>query len=108
VFEKSLYNLQGGKNMTILEKVRDVFVECEIGAVYSTKEIKEMVRAKYDIKEGSIIPSDYCYNLVNKGKLADPALEKFKIFEWISRGKYRYLGENYVYKGFIHSYPRRK
>jgi hypothetical protein len=67
-----------------------------------------MVKTKYGVNEGSIIPSDYCYNLVNEDKLANASLEKFKMFEWLSRGKNRYLGENYPYTGAIFSNPRKK
>lgn len=94
--------------MTIIEKVRETFSKCEPGTIFTRSEIINMVKTKYSVNEGSIIPSDYCYNLVNKGKLADASLEKFKIFEWLSRGKYKYLGENYPYTGAIISNPRKK
>ena len=93
--------------MTIIEKVRDTFADCELGAIYATSEIIAIVKTKYGVNEGSIIPSDYCYNLTNKGKLANASLEKFKILEWIERGKYKYLGENYPYKGTVISNPRK-
>jgi len=93
--------------MTNLEKVRDTFAQCALGNIYSRSEIIYMVKTKYGVNEGSIIPSDYCYNLTNKGKTDDASLDKFKIFEWISRGKYRYLGENYPYVGPVYSNPRK-
>jgi len=98
----------GGRRMTIIEKVRDTFTGCEQGTFFTRSEIINMVRTKHGVNEGSIIPSDYCYNMANKGKLADASLEKFNIFEWISRGKYRYLGENYPYSGLVLSNPRKK
>jgi len=85
--------------MTILEKVKDTFAHCALGTVYSRSEIIDMVKTKHGVNEESIIPSDYCYNLTNKGKTADASLENFNIFEWISRGKYKYVGENYHYEG---------
>ena len=93
--------------MTIIDKVRHAFVGCEQGAIYTTAEIKNMVKTKYCVNEDSVIPSDYCYNLTNKGKLNDSTLDKFKIFEWISWGKYRFLGENYPYKGSVIRNPRK-
>jgi hypothetical protein len=39
--------------------------------------------------------------------LADASLEKFKILEWLARGKYKYLGENYPYTGVVISNPRK-
>lgn len=93
--------------MTIIEKVRDTFAYCESGAIYTTSEIIDKVKAKHGVNKGSIIPSDYCYNRTNKGKLADVSLEKFKIFEWLARGRYKYLGEKYSYTGVVISNPRR-
>jgi hypothetical protein len=94
--------------MTIIEKVRDTFAGCEQGAIFTRSKIINMVKTKHGINEGSIIPSDYCYNMQNVGKLADASLEKFNIYEWISRGQYRYLGENYPYSGPVYSNPRKK
>lgn len=94
--------------MTNIDKVKDTFAKHEIGTILSTSEIKDMVILKHGGNRGSIIPSDYCYNLTNKGKINDPILAKFNIFEWISRGKYKYLGENYPYTGLIISNPRNK
>jgi len=93
--------------MTIIEKVRNTFADCALGAIYARSEIIDMVKAKHGVNEGSIIPSDYCYNRTNKGKLADGSLENFKIFEWLARGKYKYLGENFPYTGTVISNPRK-
>lgn len=94
--------------MTIIEKVRDTFANCKKGTIFSTSEIIDLVMLKYGVNRGSIIPSDYCYNLTNKGKIDNPILADFKIFEWISRGKYKYLGENYPYTGLIIRNPKNK
>lgn len=94
--------------MTIIEKVKDTFSGCAKGDIFTCSEIIERVMRKHGVNSASIIPSDYCYNLTNKGKLANAALDKFKIFEWISRGKYRYLGENHIYTGVVYSNPHNK
>ena len=61
-------------------------------------ELIHFVHNKYDIKKGSIIPSDYCYNLINNGiDLSKPTL-----FEHIGRSSYRCLGEHYPYNGNIY------
>ncbi len=39
------------------------------------QEIIEMIRGKYETKESSIIPSDYCYNMTNKGIPEDQHLQ---------------------------------
>lgn len=94
--------------MNIIEKVKDTFANCEHGTIYSRSEIVKMVKTKHGVNEGSIIPSDYCYNLTNEGILDNSDLDKFKIFEWVSRGKYRYLGENHPYEGPVYRNPRNK
>ena len=51
--------------------------------------------------------SDYCYNRTNNGMV-----ENFKndlhIFEYVKRGYYRLLGENYEYTGDIMHKPSRE
>ena len=50
-----------------------------------------------DYKRGSVLPSDYCYNLINKweGSFCYPLLE------WVERGRYRFLGPDYPYTGDV-------
>jgi hypothetical protein len=45
----------------------------------------------------SVPPSDYCYNLINKA----PSSVRFPLFEWIERGKYKYLGPGHNFTGPI-------
>ena len=45
----------------------------------------------------SLIPSDYCYNLVNKGIPFNR-----HIFEYLENGDYKFLGEGYLYTGRIY------
>ena len=81
--------------MSVLEEVMETFANVEIGTVFTTKEIKEMVSKKYGRNEGSVIPSDYSYNMTNKGKKG--SLETFNLFIQLKRGLYKYVGENYKY-----------
>ena len=61
-------------------------------------ELINFVNSKYGIVKGSIIPSDYCYNLINNGiDLSKPTL-----FEHKDRGRYRCLGQNYPYNGKLY------
>lgn len=92
--------------MTIIEKVRDTFAGVPPGTVFTTRQIIDMVHEKYDVNPTSVIPSDYCYNMDNKGKAASASLDKFKIFEVVSRGTYIYRGEGYAYSGPVHRNPR--
>lgn len=66
--------------------------------IATTAELKHFVHTNYKINKSSIIPSDYCYNLINNGiDLSKPTL-----FEHISRGKYRCLGKNHSYNGNVY------
>jgi 5-methylcytosine-specific restriction protein B len=63
------------------------------------EKIKSIIESN-GYKWGDIQLSDYCYNRYNNG-------EKFpKVFEYISRGKYIYLGEKYNYEGEIYWKPK--
>jgi hypothetical protein len=48
-------------------------------------------------------PSAYSYNRWNKGMLSI-----FPLFEWLERGRYKYLGPNYNYNGIILHFPQNK
>ncbi len=79
--------------MTIIEEVKETFKNCGIGTEFTTAEINQMVHSKFGRNPNSVIPSDYSYNMNNKGKIG--SLEKFNIFRQIKRGLYEYVGENY-------------
>ncbi len=81
--------------MTVLDEVRETFKNVEIGTEFSTAEIKKMVNEKFNRTEGSVIPSDYCYTMTNKGKVG--SLVDFNIFIQVKHGIYKYVGENYKY-----------
>lgn len=82
--------------LTIYEKFLSVF-ENRLGEILSSKEIKDLIVNMYPgTNRTSIIPSDYCYNLVNKGI---PFTNH--IFEIIGPGQYKVLGVNYNYTGHI-------
>lgn len=87
--------------MTILDKVQDTFSDFQNGEMLSRSEIINLVHAKYGVTKGSIIPSDYCYNLVNKDKLSNRALFDFNLFKWIDSKTYIYIGKDQKYTGPI-------
>ena len=62
-----------------------------------TKEIDREVVRLGGYRYHSVPPSDYCYNLINKG----PQSFQFPLFEWLGLGKYRYLGPGHQYSGPI-------
>lgn len=83
------------KQFSIKDKVISVFENL----VLSREEIIDMVISAYpeDTIRSSIIPSDYCYNSINK----DPSSFTIHLFETLGNGKYKYLGLNHAYTGDI-------
>ena len=57
-----------------------------------------MLGARFQTNSGSIIPSDYCYNRVNKGIEFH---KKPRLFRFLGDGMYECLGENYLYTGDV-------
>ena len=80
--------------MKIIDEVKFTFANKKIGTEFTTNEIKQMVYDKFGRNKSSVIPSDYCYNMTNKGKTG--SLKDFNIFIQIKRGLYQYVGENYT------------
>lgn len=88
---------------SVRDEVRETFRGVDIGTELSTQEIKRMVYMKYGRNKGSVIPSDYCYNRCNNGINYEKSLH---IFEYLEDNRYKYLGENYPYTGFIYRKPK--
>ncbi|MBO5869726.1 MAG: hypothetical protein J6Q89_03145 [Clostridia bacterium] len=90
------------EKMTIDEQMRTVVTEIvsEYGVHYriSLKELYELLGARFQTNSGSIIPSDYCYDRVNKGIEFD---KKPRLFKFLGDGMYECLGENYLFTGEI-------
>jgi hypothetical protein len=85
--------------LTIREKVLSVFKD-QIGEKFLREEIIGLVVNAYpEIPRSSVVPTDYCYNMINKGKKFD-----FHLFESLSLngGIFRFLGLNYPYTGPIY------
>ena len=81
--------------MTIKDKVRKVFSN-RVGRTYSSQEIIHLVEDAFPgTNRVSVIPSDYCYNTINR----DPSSFTFRIFECCEDGTYKCLGENARYSG---------
>ena len=98
IFEKK----RDFEKMTIDEQMRTVVAEIvsEYGVRYkiSLKELYELLGARFQTNSGSIIPSDYCYNRVNKGIEFH---KKPRLFNFLGDGMYECLGENYLYTGDV-------
>lgn len=91
--------------MTTVEEVLKTFEDFEIGTEMTTSEIKRFVYLKFGRNPESVIPTDYCYNRFNDGI---DLKEHLKIFEYLERGKFKYLGKNFPYSGKVYHKPKSK
>ena len=87
------------KKITTLDEVEEYFEKFSIGKEFTTEDIKKMVHDESGRKHGSIIPSDYCYNITNNG--INNYRDYLHLFEQVARGRYKYLGTNYRYNGKV-------
>lgn len=79
--------------------LRSVLANVTKGTVLSAHEINSAVLDAFPgTPKGSILISDRCYNITNRGLSAN---HDFRIFEFMGRGAYRYLGEGYPYSGYV-------
>ncbi|UNL87436.1 DUF7225 domain-containing protein [Priestia koreensis] len=82
--------------MNIYEKMKKV-LEGQENQFFTLSEIRTKLNETYGVNSSSVIPSDFCYNRLNKGITFQKHL-----FEYAERNGYRYLGENYPYTGLIY------
>ena len=78
---------------------RKVFPLFKIGNIYKYRQILNIVNTVYHNKT-SIIPSDYCYNRINLD-IVDEFERRMHIFEYVSKGIYKFIGENASFSGCI-------
>lgn len=83
----------GGKpaSMRIIDQLRDCLLDVAIGTKMKRQEIISLVVNRFGTNPNSIIPSDYCYNMTNKGISPD----HISFFLNVGTGLYEYVGENY-------------
>ena len=67
--------------------------------IYNRRQIINIVNNEYHT-EGSIIPSDYCYNRINLD-IADDFERRMHLFVYVRKNAYEYIGENFPYTGNI-------
>lgn len=80
----------------IEDRVR-IALQLHTDEVLSRQEIIDLVIYSFPgTNRRSVIPSDYCYNLYNRGIIFD-----FHILEWVKRNTYKVLGPGYQYNGRI-------
>jgi hypothetical protein len=84
-------------NLKIKDKVLSVFQD-RVDERFLREEIIDLVVNTYPgTNRSSVIPSDYCYNLINATLPFD-----FHIFESLGEGRYKCLGPNDPYTGPIY------
>jgi hypothetical protein len=84
--------------LTIKEKVISVF-ENKTGETFEREEIIDLLVNAYPrTSRGSLIPSDYCYNSINK----DSTSFKLHLFETLGAGSFKCLGLNKTYSGSVY------
>ena len=72
--------------------------------IFTTAELNKLYVERFG-GSGDIRFSDYCYNRVNDGMRS--SLESFPpVLEYVSRGRFRCLGEGYPYNGAILCKPK--
>ena len=93
--------------MTIPEQMQVITAELisQNGIHYriSSQELKSMVVSRFGANPSSIIPSDYCYNRVNKGITF---LKHPRLLAHVGHGIYECLGENYPYNEPVFARPK--
>lgn len=62
---------------------------------------REIVRIS-SYAQGSLLPSDYCYNLLNRAGISGT----YPLFIRVERGMYRYVGPRFPYTGPIYWKPK--
>jgi hypothetical protein len=102
---RSLANLFQGRvgrirsGGTTREKMLAVFGSGHLGETLTRRQIIAMVVEAYPgTNEGSVIPSDYCYNILNR----DPSSFRCHLFEWLESSQYRVLGAGFDYEGPVY------
>lgn len=75
--------------MTITNQYREWLKDYEIGTVFERQTIIDGIRKKFGSKP-NIWPSDYCYNMSNKGS------DRTCFFVNTEKGLYKYVGEDYL------------
>jgi hypothetical protein len=65
--------------------------------------IKAELNKKFGVDVNSVIPSDFCYNRVNSGIRFR---NDNRLFEYLGKSAYKYLGEKYPYTGKIYHKPQ--
>lgn len=99
-----------GNQMLIIDQFRECLKDMPLGTRMKRQEIIDLVHEKFGTNPSSIIPSDYCYNMMNQG-ISD---HHAAFFLNVGTGLYEYVGEGYrrptiedVISAYKADFPRR-
>lgn len=93
------------KEKITIEQIKDSFLNIPYGGEFTRAEIIKIVTDLHGDME--VIPSDYCYNRVNKGIDIEKNLKENNcLFEYISRNRYKYIGTGQCYSGDLYHQPK--
>jgi hypothetical protein len=91
--------------MTIVDALKSAGEELQKKSAgpISWRELRALVVERCGCSEDSVLPSDHCYNLKNKGH----AKRKFEpMFLCVSRGQFFYVGEGFEWIGPFDEHPK--
>ena len=93
--------------MTIEQQIRliteELIAKYGKGYIISIKELHEICYSRFYTAKRSIIPSDYCYNRVNRGINFQ---KQPHFFSFLGKGMYKCLGENDLFSGEVYTRPK--
>lgn len=99
-----------GNQMLIIDQFRECLKDVPLGTRMKRQEIIDLVHEKFGTNPSGIIPSDYCYNMMNQG-ISD---HHAAFFLNVGTGLYEYVGEGYrrptiedVISAYKADFPRR-
>lgn len=91
--------------MSVIEEIENFLKSMPIGYEFSCSWFKAELSKQYNRSTESYIPSDYCYNRKNKGINYG---KQPHYFLRLGRGKYKYVGKDYIFTGEVEEKPRMK
>ena len=93
------------KEKITIEQVKEAFENVADDMMFTRAEIRKMVTDLYG--EMEVIPSDYCYNRVNKDINIEKNLKEERcLFEYMGRNRYKYIGAGKLFNGKLYQKPK--
>lgn len=93
------------KDKITVEQVKEAFENINYDKEFTRAEICKIVTDLYGSME--VIPSDYCYNRVNKGIDIEKNLKDQRcLFEYKGRNRYKYIGAGIIFNGKLYQKPQ--